>query len=126
MMAASRRRHRILDMALWATAVLATACASRPAATITGGGASSTSSTSTSVEVEANGPLTLRDTDNGGSAAVVVGRRISVTLSSTYWQFARPSAPEVVSLDGPPTYAPGGSSCPNIPGSGCGTVVATL
>lgn len=125
-MAARRRRHRTLDMALWATAVLATACGSRPAATIAGSGGSSTSSTSSSVKVEADGLLTLGEADNGGSAAVVAGRRISVTLNSTYWQFAGPSAPEVVSLEGLPAYAPGGSSCPKIPGSGCGTVVATL
>jgi len=65
----------------------------------------------------------LSEPDNGHTLRVRTGTTLRVVLHSTYWTFARNSAPSVVRVSGAPTYSPrpGG-----IPGSGNGSVSETL
>ena len=82
--------------------------------------------TTTSVRPAAQAPLGFSDADNGHSATVPVGQRITVILHSSEFVFRTPSDPEVLRADGEPTVNPGGESCVETPGSGCGTVVASF
>jgi len=110
-------------LALWAAATMATACGSHPTAiTARSTGPSSTTTSTT----EATSELRLADADNGGSATVPVGQKVVLSLASTYWTISGPSDARVLSQDAQPTVIPGGASCPKIPGTGCGTVVATF
>ena len=71
-------------------------------------------------------PLGFSDADNGRSVHVAVGQRLTVILHSSQFLFGDPSDPAVVQADGAPTVTPGGESCVEGPGSGCGTVVANF
>jgi hypothetical protein len=71
-------------------------------------------------------PLGFSDADNGRSVDVAVGQRLTVILHSSGFVFGDPSDPAVVRGDGTPTVTPGGESCVEGPGSGCGTVVASF
>ena len=71
-------------------------------------------------------PLGFSDADNGQSATVSVGQRITVILHSSDFVFGPPSDPAVMRADGSPTITPGGASCVEAPTSGCGTVVASF
>ena len=68
-------------------------------------------------------PLGFSDGDNGRSATVVVGQRVTVILHSSDFVFGPPSGAAVMAAD-EPTVTPGGAECVEEPGSGCGTVVA--
>jgi len=68
--------------------------------------------------------LTATDADNGHKITVTVGDRVSVTLHSTYWNFAGSSNAGVIAPDGSPKVSPNASGC--VPGEGCGTVAATF
>lgn len=65
----------------------------------------------------------LTEHDDGSTVDARVGDSVTVTLHSTYWQF-RPPAGGVLQQKREPVPSPGGSACPTVPGSGCGTVVA--
>ncbi len=71
-------------------------------------------------------PLGFSDADDGRSATIAVGQQLTVILHSSDFVFRNPSDPAVLRADGPPTVTPGGPSCVEGPGSGCGTVVATF
>lgn len=120
-MGAVGRRRRAF--ALWVVVVSGTACHASSAVITAGRGASTWSTSSTT---EATNAARLSEADNGGSTTISVGQRLVVTLASTYWAIAPPSDPSVLVQDGPPAVTPGGPSCPSIPGTGCGTVVATF
>ena len=64
--------------------------------------------------------VVVTEHDNGHVVTVRQGTRIEVDLHSTYWTLQPPSGP--LSPDGTPSVQP--SHC-TVPGSGCGTVVAT-
>lgn len=110
-------------LARWAIVVLATACGS-PSTGITARSGASSSSTSTITD--ATGALRVSEADDGESRTVNVGQKVVVTLASTYWTIAAPSDARVLDQDAPPVVVPGGPSCPKIPGTGCGTVMAAF
>lgn len=60
---------------------------------------------------------------NGRTVSLAPGDHLEVVLHSTYWAFDDPSDPAVISADGDPVVAGGGTKC-GPPGSGCGTVTA--
>jgi hypothetical protein len=68
--------------------------------------------------------LTATDAENGHRITVHVGDRVSVVLSSTYWNFAGSSNAAVMAPDGAAKVSPNPSGC--VPGQGCGTVTATF
>jgi hypothetical protein len=95
-----------------ASAAVLTAC----------GGSSGGSTASTSVHEPAT--INVGDTSNGKTVDAHVGDTVTVTLHSTYWSLAEPSGSALQQSSAPSSSA-GGSGCPHIPGSGCGTVAAT-
>jgi hypothetical protein len=92
-------------------AVLAAAC---------GGSGGSTASTS----VRSAKTIQVDDSSNGTTISAHVGDTVSVTLHNTYWTLATPSGQVLVTMTAP-SAAPGGTQCPKLPGSGCGTVSAS-
>jgi hypothetical protein len=70
-------------------------------------------------------PAGFSDADNGRTATVLVGQRVTVILHSSEFVFGAPTGPAIVPAD-PPTVTPGGPECVEGPGSGCGTVVASF
>jgi hypothetical protein len=87
----------------------------------------SPTTTSTSASTSAgSSPLGFSDADNGRTADVLAGQRVTVILHSADFEFGAPTDPAVLRADGPPTVTPGGTACVEGPGSGCGTVVATF
>jgi hypothetical protein len=85
---------------------------------------SSTSSTS-STSIAASAGLGFSDRDNGRSATVAAGQRITVILHSSDFVFAPASDVSVLREDGPPTVTPGRPTCTDAV-AGCGTVVANF
>ena len=81
-----------------------------------GGNGSTNPSTQTST-------VRLDEKANGKTLDLAFGDTIIVTLHSTYWSFAPPSG-NILQPIGTPTVGKG-LNCPNIPGSGCGTVSMT-
>jgi hypothetical protein len=101
----------------WGFAVITAAAA---AATACGGSSGSTASTS----VRSAQTIQVADNANGTTVTAHVGDTVSVTLHNTYWTLATPDGHVLVTATAP-SSAPGGSGCPHIPGSGCGSVTAT-
>jgi hypothetical protein len=66
----------------------------------------------------------LDDTSNGRTVDAHVGDTVTVTLHSTYWTIAAPTG-SALATSADPKPSPGGTACPHIPGSGCGTVTAS-
>ena len=93
-----------------AVAALLTAC----------GGSGSVASTS----VHQPTTVSVNDTSNGTTVDARVGDTVAVTLHSTYWSLGPPTGGALVQESGP-SPSPGGTGCPHIPGTGCGTVTAT-
>lgn len=89
------------------------------AAIIAAAGCSGSSSTQVQSTPTAQ-RVVLTEHDNGRFIAVGQGARIEVDLHSTYWTLQPTSGP--LSPDGAPSVQP--SHC-TVPGTGCGTVVAT-
>lgn len=118
----------IVRAAAWRVAVLAalvaSGCGGHPAAFVSAGSPPSVPIATTLVPAAAE--VQLGDADTGRTIPATVGERIVVTLHSTYWQVAAPSAPKVVAQDGDPQVGGGGPGCPSIPGTGCGTIVAAF
>src|SRR5436305_10411033 len=108
-----RRWHMKLRLAVLAVAL--------PAALVACSGSSSTAV----VDTRDSGGVAhqLTDTDNGSTVDVQVGDTVTVTLHSTYWQLQAPRG-QVLRQRSEPVTSPGGSGCPTIAGTGCGTVVA--
>jgi hypothetical protein len=100
---------------------LAIVAVALPAALVACGGSSS----SAVVDTRDSGAVThqLTDNDDGSTVDAHVGDSLTVTLHNTYWQFQSPPG-QVLQQRGQPAPSPGGSACPDIPGTGCGTVVA--
>jgi hypothetical protein len=91
------------------------------------GGASSTSPAAASSAPFAvpSGAVEIAETAKGQTLTVAVGTTIKVTLHSTYWTVAQGSPADVLALVAPPVYSAAGAvAC--VPGSGCGTVIATF
>lgn len=101
----------------WGYAVIATAAV---AATACGGSSGSPASTS----VRSAQTIQVGDKANGTTVDAHVGDTIEVTLHNTYWTLGAPAG-HVLSVVGAPSAAPGGSACPHIAGTGCGTVSAS-
>jgi hypothetical protein len=75
--------------------------------------------------VAPTGTLELIETAKGQTMTVEVGATVKVTLHSTYWTIAQGSPASVLALVAPPVYSGAGTmAC--IPGTGCGTVIATF
>ncbi len=72
------------------------------------------------------GPLGFSDADDGRTVDVAVGQRVTIILHSSEFVFSEPSDPAVVRADGAPTVTPSPAACVEVPGSGCGTVVASF
>ena len=70
--------------------------------------------------------LGFSDADNGRSATVSAGQRITVILHNSGFVFSPSSDPSVLAEAGPATVNPGGTTCVEVAGSGCGTVVASF
>ena len=83
----------------------------------------STSSTSTSTVPPGHG---FSDADDGRSATVAPGERVTVILHSSDFVFAPPSDVSVLRADGEPTVALAGPTCTQVAGAGCGAVVASF
>jgi hypothetical protein len=84
---------------------------------------SSTTAIPTTIPASAVG---FSDNDNGRSVDVALGQQVTVILHSADFAFAPPSDPSVLRDDGDPTVTPGGPSCTEVAGSGCGTIVASF
>ena len=66
-----------------------------------------------------SGTVTLRDPPSGSHTTVRVGQTLTVSLSSTYWQFGGSSRPAVLKdVGGQVVPAPRGTC---VAGGGCGT-----
>jgi hypothetical protein len=63
------------------------------------------------------------ESSKGKTVSARVGDTVVVTLHSTYWQLAAPDS-RLLTTDGAPV-AGKGTSCPPVPGSGCGTLRET-
>jgi hypothetical protein len=66
--------------------------------------------------------IAASDATKDGTMALVAGQVLTVTLHSTYWQFAAPSDPSVLVALGQPVFQVCANP-PPFPGSGCGTVM---
>jgi hypothetical protein len=73
----------------------------------------------------AGGTLTLSDQANGTTITVHPGDEVQVMLASTYWIIGSPSNQTVLVPQGPEQTSRG-TSCPPIPGTGCGTASRTF
>ncbi|HEX7275893.1 MAG TPA: hypothetical protein VF244_00825 [Acidimicrobiales bacterium] len=72
------------------------------------------------------GPLGFSDADNGRTVTAGVGQRVTVILHSSEFVFSVPSDPDVLRAEGTPAVTPSPATCVELPGSGCGTVVASF
>ena len=86
----------------------------------------STTTTTTTTTSTGLAPVGFSDADNGRTADVIAGQRVTVILHSADFEFGASTDPEVLRADGLPTVTPGGAGCVEGPGSGCGTVVASF
>jgi hypothetical protein len=102
----------------------ATACGTSTPAVTAPAPTSATSATSSTSVRAVDAGLGFSDRDNGRSATVAAGQRITVILHSSDFVFAPASDASVLREDGSPTVTPGGATCTDPAGAGCGTVVA--
>jgi hypothetical protein len=66
--------------------------------------------------------VTVTDKGNGSTVTLVIGQRLRLVLSSTYWQLQDSSDQSVLRTDVRPFVSPQ-AGC--VPGAGCGTAIGT-
>jgi hypothetical protein len=75
----------------------------------------------------AENTVTLGDTDKGRTVTVAVGAQVTITLQSTYWRFADPQPPAILTPVSTPLVNASPANSPGcVPGQGCGTVTMSF
>ena len=83
--------------------------------------------TTTGTTTPVGNTVTLGDADKGRTLTVAVGEQLTIILKSTYWRFADPKPPSVLTpMSAPVVVASPANSSGCVPGQGCGTVTMSF